>query len=52
MSSPADACLIMWNADPNPNPVHAPPATSVGNGARRKSKAGTMTPASAAPMNE
>jgi hypothetical protein len=52
MSSPSDADLTMWNAAPRPRPVHAPPATSVGKGARLSSKAGIMTPANAAPMKE
>jgi len=52
ISSPSDADLTMWNAAPRPRPVHAPPATSVGNGARFKSSAGMMTPANAAPMKE
>jgi hypothetical protein len=50
-SSPAEAALIMWKAEPSPRPVHAPPATRVGSGARRSKSAGTTTPERAAPMN-
>ena len=52
ISSPSDADWTMWNAAPRPRPVHAPPATNVGNGARFRSSAGMMTPANAAPMKE
>lgn len=51
-------CLPSWNdfikcaSTPSPNPILAPPSTNSGRGALLRNSAGTIRPASVAPITE